>query len=60
VIFKEDGSYIFPKEWSRKQKKRISNKIRKRIKAGHKFPATDMAALDKRKEEEEKLKKEEN
>ncbi len=53
VIFKEDGSYIFPKEWTRKQKKRISNKIRKRKKQGHVFPVTDLEAK-KKKEEEEK------
>jgi len=40
VIFHEDGSYTFPKEWNRKQKKRISGKINKRRKAGYVFPIT--------------------
>jgi len=53
VIFNEDGTYTFPKEWNRNQKKRISGKIKKRRRAGYVFPIT-LNEEEKACEEEQK------
>jgi len=40
VIFLEDGTYKFPKEWNRKKRRRVARKINKKKKAGFVFPVT--------------------